>query len=136
MILYKTKSKKFSGTSYKEIIKKARGIFHIIEKRSKRNTYLRSAYFKKDKIFINVFWDHLNQKPKRDRLRRLKYLACAIELIENSRNKPISKPNPNNKNEILYRFGGATPSEELFYVQIKENVKTKRKDFISVFPEE
>ncbi|KKQ17425.1 MAG: hypothetical protein US31_C0019G0012 [Berkelbacteria bacterium GW2011_GWA1_36_9] len=136
MIIYKTKTNKFCGTSYKEIIKKARIIYHSVEKRSKRSAYLRSSYFKKEKVFFSLFWGHLNQKPKKERLRRLKFLACAIELIENSNYKPTSKSNPNQKREILHRFGGITPSRELFYVQIKENIKTKRKDFMSVFPEE
>ena len=136
MILYKTKIKKFGGTSYKEIIKKARASFHLVEKRTKRKAYLRSAYFKKEKIFLNLFWIHLSQKSPRDRMRRLRFFGCAIDLIENSKNKPTSKPNPNNKNELLHRFGGVTRAGELFYVQIKENNKNKRKDFISVFPEE
>jgi len=136
MIVYKTKTQKFGGTSYKEVIKKARKAFHDIEKRSKRSAYLRSAYFKKEKIFLNLFWDHINQKSPRDRVRRLKFLDCAFELIENSVHKPASKKNPNNKNEILHRFGGITSAGELYYVQIKESVKTGRKDFVSVFPEE
>ncbi len=135
MVLYKTKTSKLTGTSYKEIIKKARKAFHEIEKRSKRTNYLRSPYFKKDKIFINLFWEHLNQKTSRDRLRRLKLLSCAFELIQNSHYRPISKPDPNNKKNIVHRFGGVTKNGELFYVQIKENGKG-RKDFISVFPEE
>ena len=136
MILYRTKIKKFGGSSYKEVIKKARASFHVIEKRTKRTVYVRSAYFKKEKIFLNLFWEHLNQKPPRDRIRRLKFFSCSIDLIEHSKNKPISKPNPNNKKEILHRFGGMTKESELFYVQIKENTRNKRKDFISVFPEE
>ncbi|MCL5410824.1 MAG: hypothetical protein M1324_03135 [Patescibacteria group bacterium] len=135
MILYKTKIRKLGGTSYKEVVEKARRVYHDIEKRSKRSAYLKSAYFSK-KVFFNLFWEHINQKSPRDRIRRLKLLPCAIELIENSKNKPTSKKNPNNKNEILHRFGGVTLTGELFYVQIKENAKTKRRDFISVFPEE
>lgn len=136
MIIYKTKTKKLGGTSYKEVIKKARSIFHNIEKRSKRSVNLKSAYFNKEKVFFNLYWEYINQKPPRDRIRRLKLLGCAIELIENSKQKPTSKANPNKKSEILHRFGGITPSGELFYVQIKENIRTKRKDFISAFPEE
>ncbi|MEI8143627.1 MAG: hypothetical protein WCG48_03375 [Candidatus Berkelbacteria bacterium] len=134
MIVYKTKTSRLSGTSYKEVVKKARLAYHKIEKRSKRVAHLKSAYFKKEKIFINLFWEHLSQKPQRDRIRRLKFLPCAFELIENSANKPTSKNNPNNKSEILHRFGGVTPLGELFYVQIKED-KKGRKDFVSVFSE-
>ena len=136
MNLYQTRSRKLSGTSYSEIIKKARLVFHSIEKRSKRTAYLKSPYFNKEKIFLNLFWDHLNQKHQRERKCRLKFLPCAFELIENSRNKPVSKPNPNDKTEILHRFGGLTPDSTLFYVQIKENIKTGRKDFMSVFMSE
>lgn len=136
MIVYKTKVSKLSGTSYKEVIKKARKAYHEIEKRSKRVAHLKSAYFKKEKIFINLFWDHLNQKSPRDRMRRLKLLPCAFELIEKSMHKPTSKKNANNISEVLHRFGGVTQSDELFYVQVKENIKTNRKDFISVFSED
>ena len=135
MIVYKTKIGKLGGTSYKEVIKKARKVFHEVEKRSKRSTYLKSVYFRR-KVFFNLFWEHINQKSPRDRIRRLKLLPCAIELIENSRQKPTAKLNPNKRKEKLHRFGGTTPAGELFYVQIKENIKTKRLDFISVFPEE
>lgn len=136
MIVYKTKTKKLGGTSYREVIKKARAVFHNIERQSRRNAYLRSSYFKKEKVFFGIFWTHLNQKPKGERVRRLKLLSCAVDLIKNSRNKPTSKPNPNNKDELLHRFGGITVNDELFYIQIKENLRTKRKDFMSVFPAE
>jgi len=135
MKVYKTKVKKLGGTNYKEVIKKARKAYHEIEKRSKRIAHIKSAYFKKEKVFINIFWEHLNQKSPRDRIRRLKLLPCAYELIENSINNPTSKKNPNVESEILHRFGGITADNELFYIQIKEN-KRGRKDFISVFPEE
>jgi len=136
MSVYKTKIKKIGGTSYREIIKKARAIFHQIEKRSRRSAYLRSAYFKKEKVFLNLFWEHLCQKPRRERKWRLKFLSCAFDLIENSRKKPTSTINPNDKREVLHRFDGLTPTDEMFFVQIKENKKTGRKDFMSVFPEE
>jgi len=136
MILYKCKISKIGGsTKYKDVIKKARMIYHTIEKQSKRNAYIKSAYFCKEKVFLDLFWTHLNQKPQRERRWRLKFLPCAYELIRNSRNSPASKQNPNIKSETLHRFGGVTGSGELFYVQIKENKKTKRRDFMSVFPE-
>lgn len=55
MIVYKTKTKKLSGSSYGEVIKKARLVYHEIEKRSKRIAHLRSSFFKKEKIFITYF---------------------------------------------------------------------------------
>jgi len=132
---YKTKTKQYSGTSYSEIISKARREYHAIQaKTPRRIPYIRSGYFTKDKIFINNFWDHLNSKSSRDRVRRLKLYSCSIELIRKSNETPDTVQNPNNKEELLHRFQGATVDGMDFVVQIKENKKTGRKDFISSFP--
>lgn len=136
MILYKAKSKKLSGTNLSEVAHMASSILYKIKKKTKRRPYIRSAYFKKDKIFFDYFWDHLHQKAPRERFKRLKFFSAAIELIQNSRNIPISKPNPNNPKEILHRFAGTTREEELFFVHIKENKKKGQKFFMSCFPPE
>ncbi|MDO8471955.1 MAG: hypothetical protein Q7S64_02290 [bacterium] len=73
---------------------------------------------------------------RKTRTKRLAYLPCAIDLIEHSRNVPTMKVNPNKKTELLYRFGGLTKEKEVFYVQIKENVKTGAKYLMSIFPPE
>lgn len=136
MSLYKTKVKKISGTSYREIIKNARAVFHQIEKKSRRSAYIKSPFFNNEKVFLSLFWDHLRQKPQRERKWRLKFLSCAFDLIGNSKNKPMSEEvNPNHKTELLYRFSGLTATGESFFVQIKENRKSGRKDFMSVFPD-
>lgn len=124
---------------YGDISPAAFHLYNQIKKRSKRRLYVRSAYFKKEKIFLELFWKHLTDKKNfKDKTRRVKYFACAIELIENSRFAPISKKNPNNSSEMLYRFYGVTADNELFCVQIKENIKkdkTKKQKFlISTFP--
>ncbi|MCA9342472.1 hypothetical protein KC950_00445 [Candidatus Saccharibacteria bacterium] len=63
MRVHKSKYGKLPGTSHKEVMKAARKEYHAIQKRSPRlQAYIRSAYFKKDKIFINIFWDHVKQK--------------------------------------------------------------------------
>lgn len=67
-------------------------------------------------------------------MRRLQYLPCAIDLIQQSRQKPSIKENPNNKKEILYRFFGRTKSGEYFCVQIKEQINQTHKYLMSVFP--
>ena len=67
-------------------------------------------------------------------MRRLKYFACVIELIQKSRFAPTSKKNPNKSKEMLHRFYGLTADNELFCIQIKEDVKNKQKFLISVFP--
>lgn len=72
----------------------------------------------------------------RDRVRRLKYLAAGLELVSDSRAKPLSKANPNRSSEILHRFAGATKDGDLFFVQIKENKRSGKLYLMSVFPED
>jgi hypothetical protein len=36
--------------------------------------------------------------------------------------------------EIFHRFKGITKAKEVFFVQIKENIRTDRKELMSVFP--
>jgi len=133
MQIYKTKQPRLTGTSYNELERKARKIHNEIARRTKRNPYVRSAYFKKNKVFIGLFWQHLNQKSRRDRKRRLQLYSCAIELIRHSSCDPIVKPNPNGKNEIVYRFNGISKDGVLFCVQIKEDLRSDNKYFMSVF---
>ena len=136
MKAYQTKSKKLSGTNYSEVYKKAFAFYSVVKKRnSRRRAYIRSAYFRKDKIFLSIFWHHLKDKlDLKDKTRRLKYFSCALELIRNSRFDPISKENVDRKSEILHRFVGVTPESEVFFVQIKENKRNGQKYLISVFP--
>lgn len=136
MPAYKTKAKPFTGTNYKEISKKAFGLFRQIKKKSKRRPYIRSAYFNKEKIFLGLFWSHLYQKNYWDQARRMRFFECGLELILKSRFEPISKENPNKNDEILHRFSGITPSNEIFFVQIKEMKKNGQKWLISIFPVE
>jgi len=70
----------------------------------------------------------------KEKVKRLKYFSAAIEVIKNSRNKPIIKQNPNKKTEILYRFAGLTKEKYFFLVQIKEDKKNDKKYFMSCFP--
>ena len=134
MIPYQARSKKIPGTSRTEVYRGAMTLFSEIKKSTKRRPYIRSAYFKKEKVFFDSFWDHLRQKPYKDRLNRLKYFKASIELIKNSKNKPLIKNNPAKSKEIFYRFAGLTKERELFYVQIKEDSRTKQKYFMSCFP--
>lgn len=48
---YLTKQKKLSGTKYSEVYKKAINFYKPIIQRTKRRPYIKSTYFKKDKIF-------------------------------------------------------------------------------------
>ena len=134
MIPFQTKFLPLPGTNYKEVYKAAVEIYSGIEKRTKRKPYLRSAYFHKQKIFFDYFWTHLLQKPFSERVRRLKFFSAAVELIRESRNHPLTVQNPSKETEILHRFAGNSKDKKLFYVQIKENKRTGRKQLMSVFP--
>lgn len=136
MKVFQTKAKRASGTNYGEVYGKAKKAYQTIADKTKRRPYIRSPYFKKDKIFLDYFWEHLHQKNWKDRIRRLKLYACALELIKNSRDEPITKQNPNKPSETLHRFAGITKDKELFFVQIREDKKRKQKDFMSVFSAE
>src|SRR3990167_6193014 len=136
MKVYKTRISKLSGSDYKEVNKKAFGLYAEIRKKTKRRPYVRSAYFNKSKIFIELFWLRIWQNQNfRDKIRRIKYFPCAIELIRKSKLDPSSKQNPNKPTEILHRFAGTTKENDLFYVQIKEDKKTGEKWLMSAFPE-
>jgi len=113
-------------------MRNAFNIFDEIKKKTKRRPYIRSAYFKKEKIFFDYFREHLFQKLPKERMRRLKYFAAACELIRSSKVGPVEKTESFEKRETLYRFTGLTAEKELFYVQIKED-KRKRKYFMSCF---
>lgn len=123
------------GNNYKTIQRKALLVFYDIKHATKRRPYIRSAYFKKQKIFFDYFWAHLAQKSFRDRFRRLQFFVCAIDLVKNSHQMPIFLHQTKKIHEMVYRFSGMSRDQKRFYVQIKENTKNKQKYLMSVFPE-
>lgn len=131
---FPVKAEMLGGITDKEVIKKAQDYFKVIKRKSKRQPYIRSAYFKKQKVFFTYFWKHIYQKPPSERRRRMRFLPCAVELIKKSNNAPESIINKSKEIEIFHRFTGITKKREIFYVQIKENRRTKRYEFMSVFP--
>lgn len=132
---FQSKFSQLSGTNFAEVCKNAFGLYQKIKNRTKRKPYVRSVFFNKQKIFLDLFWHHLHEKLNhRDKVRRVKLFPCAIDLIKNSKINPISKESAENKCEILHRFSGKTKNGEYFCVQIKENKKNGHKWFISVFP--
>lgn len=134
MQVYQSKQNVMGGSDFTEVYSKARWVYNQFRKKTKRRPYIKAPYFQKNKVFIDYFWQHLEQKHSKDRVIRMKYLACAYDLITNSRIPPISKQNPNKPNEILHRFAGRSKDKKQFLVQIKENTKTDQKLFMSVFP--
>lgn len=134
MKIYQTSTVPLTGTSYKEVSHKAHELYSTIRKRTKRRPYIRSAFFDKDKVFLQLFWNHLHEKLNfRDKTRRLKLFPCAVELIRESRFNPESKQNVDRPSEILHRFAGKTKAGQLFFVQIKEEKRTGEKWLVSVF---
>ena len=132
---YRSKVSRLPGTSYGEVIAVARREYHVIQKRTpRRQPYIRSVYFKKDKIFINQYFEHLNQKHPADRLRRLRFFAAGIDAIRNCSIAPTATQNPSKADEVLYRYDVISKDGVRFAVQLRENKITKRKDFMSTFP--
>jgi hypothetical protein len=134
MKVYQTKIKKLAGSDQHEVYLKSRKIYKRLARKTKRKPYVRSIYFNKEKIFLDYFWEHLYQKNPWDRFRRLKYYACAIDLIQHNRIDPYSVQNPNRSSQVLHRFEGKSKEGDSFFVQITEDKRTNQKYFISVFP--
>jgi hypothetical protein len=134
MDVYKTKASTIKGTSYEEVVKTARKAYGEVKAQRKRSPYVRMKYFKGEKVFVNLFWEHNVQMHKRDRLKRLPFYAASLELISETRHAPQVTLKKSESNLVYYRFNGITQNGRLFTVQIKENIKTGRKDFMSVFP--
>jgi len=134
MSVYRSKYSQLPGSSYDEVVPLARKEFQRIKKLTKRQPYVRSVYFTKDKIFLSLFWEHLAHKHRGDRASRLKLYFCALDLLRHTRHAPDTIFNASNLNIMLHRFTGETKDGKLFYVQVKEDKRTGRKDFMSVFP--
>jgi hypothetical protein len=131
MNIYQSKYRQLAGTDYPEVTKNARKEYVKVQKLTKRQPYVRSRYFSKDKIFITIFWNHLAQKRKGEQIARAKLLAVAFDLLRNTTHEPESLFESGN---ALHRFYGKTADGIDFAVQVKHDMKTGRKDFMSVFP--
>ncbi len=136
MKVYKTHVMPFTGSNYREVKESASSFYKELKRKSKRRPYVRSAYFGRQKIFLELFWVHVLEKNYWDQMRRMKLFACGVELIQKSHFEPSSKENPNKRGELLHRFAGITKTHEMFFVQIKEDKRTNQKWLMSVFPVE
>ncbi len=132
--LFHCQSSPLTGHKYADIMPQARRMFRIIQKHTKRRPYVRSAYFKKDKIFFDYFWIHLNQKHAHDRARRLRFFPCAIELLRNSRQAPKTFFEAYDKDSIRHQFIGVTNDGTTFSVVVKQDRSSGKKQLLSVFP--
>jgi hypothetical protein len=133
---YLVKATPIAGSNYKDLLKTVRTEYKTIAKQTKRLPYVRSAYFKRDKVFLGLYWAHLSETPMYAQKHRLRLFNCAIELLRHTTFSPETKPNPNGRNEMVHRFGGRTSDGRRFYVHIKQEIRSGRKYFMSVFPEQ
>ncbi len=133
-VFYRTNVLPLVGSDYREIHRRARIWYADLIRHSRRRPYVRSAFFKKEKVFLSLFWHHAWDKNWRDRVRRLQYLPCAINLIKNSRIKPTVFRDPTKPGNAFYRFYGVTAQGEMFVVQIQQRLSSGRKDLLSIFP--
>ncbi|MBP6962265.1 hypothetical protein KBB49_01880 [Candidatus Saccharibacteria bacterium] len=133
MKVAQVKTNPYSGSDYSELYPQARKLYNQIKGQTKRQPYVRSKYFDGQKVFIELFWIHLNQKTPKERRKRIKFYSCGIELLRETRQQPTTKKSLTKKGELLHRFAGVTPLGDLFYIQVKENTKTKRRDLMSIF---
>lgn len=62
--LYKVNTKIIKGGSYAIVYKKARSYFNQISRQTKRRPYIRSAYFKKEKLSILCHVFPNNKNPR------------------------------------------------------------------------
>lgn len=131
---YQCKTKSLSGHRFVDIIPQARKLLRALQKQTKRRSYVRSTYFHKDKIFFDFFWQHMQGKSVVDRARRLKYLSCALELLQKSRIDPITFMDENHPGVIKHEFRGNAPDGTIFSVIVQEDRKTNRKQLLTLYP--
>lgn len=137
MKTFQSRHAQLPGSSYDEISPHARKLHHIIEKRTKRQAYVRSTYFRRgkrgDKVFINLYWEDLAKKSRKKKTERLKLYSAAIDLLIHSPFESevvVSEAAPN---LIYHRFYGVTRDNIRYCVQVKQDMRTGRLDFMSAF---
>jgi hypothetical protein len=131
--IYSSRYGLLPGSSYDEVVAAARKEFNTIRKITKRQPYVRSKYFRGDKIFMTIFWDHLMQKHPKERRKRLKFYMAAIDLLRHTTQHPETSIETTQQQVFLHRFYGSTSEGVEFCVQVKVDKRSGRKDFMSVF---
>ena len=133
MHVYTSKYSRLSNSSYNGALKQARSEYNAIAHATKRQPYIKSKYFSGEKEVCAVFWTHLMDKNQKDRTKRLRFYKAALDLLRNSQINPDTITSAEDQRMLLYRFYGITKDGSYFCVQVKEDIRTKRKDFMSVF---
>lgn len=73
------------------------------------------------------------QKHRKERMKRLKFYSAAIDLLRNTTSSSDMIFDAKNLDIMLHRFYGKTKDGYEFCVQVKEDKRSGRKDFMSVF---
>ena len=73
------------------------------------------------------------QKDRKVRTKRLKLYLTAVDLLRNTRHEPETIFDKSNLSILLHRFYGITKDGVEFCVQVKQDKRSGRKDFMSVF---
>jgi len=81
MNVYTSKYSRLPGSSYAEALSHARQEYNVIAHSTKRQPYVKSKYFNGNKVFLNVFWDHVMQKRLKERTRRLRFYRAALDRL-------------------------------------------------------
>ena len=131
---YQCKTHVLAGRKYTEVMPQARKIFRSLQQKTKRRPYVRSTYFRKDKVFFDQFWTHMNAKSIPDRTRRLRYLPCTLELLRETRNNPLTFIDSNQPETMKHQFLGKSPDCKKFVVVISEHRSSGRKQLLSMYP--
>jgi hypothetical protein len=127
---YKSRYSKLTGVNENELWHKARLVYGATVKSKRRKPYVRSKYFKNEKVFLDMFWSHTNSKKPKVRRARLMFYQCGLDLIHNTTYKPKEDYI---KGNLCYKFWGYSRDNEEFCVQIKQESKGG-KWLMSVFP--
>jgi len=135
MKFYQSKRNILPGSSIDEVLPLARMLYKQACSKTRRTPYINAKYkgFNTPKIFLDLFWTHIFQKSPKERTQRLKFYHCALDVIRNSKIEPEIQT-PLDKTIRLYRIYGVSRDGKKFCIQIKEDKKTGRKYFMSVFP--
>lgn len=131
---YRCKAAPLRGHRFVDIMPQVRKEFRTLQKRTKRRPHVRSDYFKKNKIFFDYFWQHMQRKSVVDRARRLKYFPCALEVLRKSRHNPTTFVDINQPDIIKHEFVAIAPDGVRFSVIIQEDRKTDKKQLLSLYP--
>lgn len=135
MKIYQSKYGQLPGTTLDRAFRAAHKYHDTIKNRNpRRRPYVRSRYFKKDKIFLTLFWGHLVEKNRKEQLRRVRLYKAAIDLVRNTVQNPITIQDSTQADIMLHRFYGVTRDGVNFCVQVKQNQRSGRKDLMSAFP--